>query len=90
MGSKHNIFHHVFMIFYLEFINIIWFVVGLSVFAGGFVIFKFLIEPFYEIAVGLPMMLIGLGLVLMKIHELISVIFQPKKLQSVCKFCSGS
>lgn len=49
--------------------------------------FKFTVSPFLKIAVGLPVLLVGLSLILMKTGESISVIARPERLKASCILC---
>jgi len=88
--SSHNLWHHIGMIVYCEIINFIWLVTGIVMTIGGAVILKFTQEEFFRLAVGLPLILIGISIGLFKIHEIILVVARPKRLKAICIFCNDS
>ena len=75
------------MVVYSEVVNLVWLLVGVAVTFGGWAIFKFALGEFFRLAVGLPIMLIGVSVVLFKIHEIILVVVRPKRLKAMCIFC---
>ena len=76
------------MVILSEIINITWFVVGLVLATGGWVLFAYSPDgAFHKFALGLPILLIGISMVLMKINEIILVLVKPKRLEIICRFC---
>ena len=76
------------MVIYQEAVNILWLAVAVVVSIAGLAVFIFSTSAFFKIAVGIPAFLIGISLGLFKIHELLSVIFEPERMKAVCIFCS--
>ena len=76
------------MVLYQELVNVLWLAVAVFVLIAGVAIFIFSAIVFFRIAVGIPVLLIGISLTLFKIHELLSVIFEPERMKAVCIFCS--
>jgi len=85
--SSHNLWHHLGMVIYSEVINFLWLVTAIVMAIGGVVILKFTQEAFFRLAVGLPLMLMGVSIGLFKIHEIILVVARPKRLKAICIFC---
>ncbi len=84
---RHNLLHHAGMIIYSEIVNLAWFLAGVVLTVGGLAIFKFAQGEFFKLAVGLPIILIGVSVGLFKFHEIILVIARPKRLKAMCIFC---
>jgi len=84
---RHTLWHHLVMVVYTQVINLIWFLVGIVMILGGLAIFKFAQGEFFRIAIGLPILLIGLSVGLFKLHEIILVVVRPKRLKAICIFC---
>ena len=76
------------MVIYLEVVNVLWLAVAIVVLIAGVAILIFSTSAFFRIAVGIPSFLIGISLGLFKIYELLSVIFEPERMMTVCIFCS--
>jgi len=85
--NNHTLWHHLAMVVYSEVINLIWLLVGIIVILGGLAIFNFAKGEFFKLAVGLPILIIGVSVGLFKLHELILVIARPKRLKAICIFC---
>lgn len=85
--SNHNLLHYLFMVVYLEIINIVWIVVGIVVAAGGYAMFSLAQYSFWRIGVGMPLGLIGATIFLFKFYEFVLVIFKPSRIKAICKFC---
>lgn len=76
------------MIVVSEVNNIMWLFSGAAMaVAGAAVALTLMQEAFYLMALGLPLVLIGISVFLFKIHEIILVIVRPKRLQAICIFC---
>lgn len=86
---RHTIWHYLLMIVFSELVNFMWLGTGVIIAISGWVVFQFTIPSFSRIAVGLPILFIGLSLILMKIAEIISVIARPRRLKVLCRFCSA-
>lgn len=84
---KHTVWHLILMIFYLEFVNSIWLLAGLAIFAGGLALYNFGQSIFVRVAVGLPMALTGVSLAIFKAYELILVLVKPARIKAICSFC---
>lgn len=85
---KHTFWHHLAMIVVSEVNNIMWLFSGaVMAVAGAAVALTLMQEAFYLMALGLPLVLIGISVFLFKIHEIILVIVRPKRLQAICIFC---
>lgn len=88
ISVKHTLWHHLVMIVISEAINILWLLVGVVIaVAGAAIALTLMQEAFYLMALGLPLVLIGISVFLFKIHEVILVIVRPKRLQAMCIFC---
>ena len=87
---KHTVWHHLLMIFYSELINILWFFTSVALLVAGLAVFKFVHYEFYRLVIGLPVLIIGISVSIFKLYEMILVIFNPKRLQSICIFCRDS
>lgn len=88
--SNHNLWHHLAMVVISEVINFIWLFGAGIVVLGGFALFNFTGSAFFKVALGLPMILSGCGVVLFKIHEIILVLFRPQRIKVMCRFCKES
>lgn len=88
--TNHTIWHHLVMIIYSEALNIVWLAIGFMIVLAGWILFNFPKSFFYQLALGLPLLLTGGGLMLFKIHEIILVIVNTKRLKAICVFCQKS
>ena len=78
------------MIIISEAENLMWFLVGLVILASGSAIVLTLSsKSFYMLAIGLPLVLVGISVTLMKLHEIILVVVRPERLMNLCKFCNS-
>lgn len=85
---KHLLWHYVVGILVSEVNNLMWLAVGVVITLVGVVIVISLgREAFYLLALGLPLILIGVSVVLFKIHELILTLADKQRLKALCKFC---
>ena len=84
---KHPFWHHLFMVFYSELINILWLGVAVVLALSGWVIFSVTFEDIYRLGVGLPLAAVGVSVFLFKFYEVILVIVRPKRLAKICKIC---
>ena len=84
---NHTLWHHLAMVVYSEVINLVWLLVGIILALGGLAIFKFAQGEFFRIAIGLPIISIGVSVGLFKLHEIILVVARPKRLKAMCIFC---
>lgn len=88
-SSAHTIWHHLVMVVYSEIINFIWLFTATLGVIGGFVFFNFTDSAFYKMAVGLPLILVFLGVAIFKLHEIILVLIRPQRIKAMCRFCRG-
>jgi len=86
-SNNHNLWHHLAMVVYTEVVNLVWLLTGVISILAGWVIFKFAQGEFFRLAVGLPIILIGISVGLFKLHEIILVIAEPKRLKALCIYC---
>ena len=89
-SDNHNLWHHLVMVVYSEMINLVWFLVGIVLALGGLAIFKFAKDEFFRIAVGMPVISVGISIGIIKLHEIILVVTRPKRLKAICIFCQPS
>ena len=75
------------MILVSEFVNLVWTFAAFVLGIGGYAIFNFSQTFFFKYAIGLPIIVISVSVFLFKIHELILVIFRPKRLEAICVLC---
>ena len=85
--KKHTILHHLVMVLISEVNNFIWLFTAIVVAVAGFAMFGFSGVEFFKLAVGLPLFLIGVTVVLFKVNEIILVIARPRRLKMMCIFC---
>lgn len=85
---RHTVFHHLFMVVYSEIINFVWLFTGVLLFISDWVIIKFTLEAFFRVAVGLPLLMIGISMIFLKTGEIFVVIIRPKRLKAICIFCN--
>jgi len=85
--KSHPFWHSLVMIIVSEVNNLIWFVSAIVIALAGWVIFKFSVAMFFKLAIGLPIILIGVSIGLFKIYEIILVMARPKRLKAMCIFC---
>lgn len=85
---KHTIWHHLAMVLVSEAVNLIWLGVSVAIAVSGLAIIVNFQQPFFRAAVGLPIALMGAGVFLFKIHEIILVVVRPQRLRKMCNFCN--
>ena len=85
--NNHTLWHHLAMVVYSEVINLAWLLVGVVLIVAGLAIFKFAQGEFFKLAVGLPILIIGVSIALFKFHEIILVLARPNRLKALCIFC---
>lgn len=78
------------MIIISETLDIVLLLAGVFLAVGSIALFKFASDEVLRIAIGLPMALIGLSLLLTKIHEMILIIISPGRTAEICYFCPKS
>ena len=87
--TKHTAFHYlatVLLILLKSFLGAsIWIVIG----GGGYLIFQTKRSP-YDLVFGLPLMLIGAGLIINSLSSVFYALFSPKYNKALCPFCSPS
>lgn len=88
--SNHNLWHHLAMVVISEAVNLVWLLGAGVVIIGGVALFNFTDSVFFKMAVGLPLVLSGAGVFIFKVHEVFLVIFMPKRLEAICRFCNES
>lgn len=66
-----------------------WLFIGAILLLLGYFAFKTATLAFWRLALGLPLLLMGLSISLFKVHEVIKVIVKPKELAAVCYFCKS-
>lgn len=86
--GKHYLWHWVAMIVYQETVNLVWLAVGIVLTVAGWAIFSFVDVSFFKLAIGLPLVLVGISVALFKVYELFLVILNPARIRAVCIFCS--
>jgi len=86
-AQKHNIFHYLFTIFYILFTSLISSFVWIFVILAGYLIYQTIRNPF-DIVLGIPLMLIGGGLLINKLGDVVNSIFSQAYNKGVCIFCS--
>jgi len=86
--KKHKFWHHLAMVVVSEINNLIWFVSAIVIAIAGWVVFKFSVAIFFKLAIGLPLLFIGLSLMLMKIYEILLTIIDVRRIKGICKYCS--
>lgn len=84
---KHTIWHHLFMVVYEEIMNLVWVSVGCVLGISGLLVFSIRTEAFFRAAVGLPMLLAGVSVLLFSIYEIVLVLISPSRIRLMCKFC---
>ncbi|OGD85219.1 hypothetical protein A2164_01665 [Candidatus Curtissbacteria bacterium RBG_13_35_7] len=85
--SIHNFIHHILMIITCEINNLVWLFTGIVITVSGFTVYNFAYLSTFKLVVGLPLILIGISLILMKGYEVILVIVDIKRLKEICKYC---
>lgn len=86
--EKHTIFHYILTIFVTFIKSLISSFVWVLVVFGGYLIYQARRNPF-DIVLGIPLMLIGGGLIINKLGDVANSIFSPTYNKGVCFFCSG-
>ena len=86
-AKKHNIFHYFFTIFYILFKSLVSSFVWIFVTLAGYLIFQTKKTP-YDIVLGIPLMLVGGGLIINKLGDVANSISSPTYNKAVCIFCS--
>lgn len=85
-GQNHNLIHYFFTVIYKLaeglISSLIWFFVGIA----GYLIYQTKRTPF-DLVFGIPLMLVGGGLVINKLWGGILSIFSPTYNEGVCVFC---
>lgn len=64
-----------------------WFVAGTALTFGGLAIFFLLESPFYKMAIGGPITLIGGSIALFNFFDVISLAFNSQRVKGLCFFC---
>jgi hypothetical protein len=86
-SQNHNFFHYLITVFYVLVKNVthsfIWFLVGVI----GYLILNSKKAP-YDIILGLPLLLIGGGLVVNHLWGVVLSVFYPPYNKGVCVYCS--
>ena len=86
--TQHTIWHHLIMILIEEIENFLWLLVVLLMVAGGLALILFSQgTSFFMMVLGLPLVLIGIMLVLSKMHEIILTVVDQSRIRAICKFC---
>ena len=87
MKGKHNIFHYIFTAIYKFIQGIISSFIWIFVTLAGYLIFQTKKTP-YDIVLGIPLILIGGGLIINKLGDSILAVSSPRYNKAVCIFCS--
>lgn len=84
--NNHTIFHYILTVLWVCFKGILdsllWVVVG----AVGFYLFYFSYSP-YNIAIGLPLLIIGIGVLINSLGSDVLSVFSPQFNKGVCPLC---
>ena len=75
------------MVLISEFENFVWLATSSVVMIAGYVIYAYSQGSFLKLAVGMPVGIVGLTVVLFKIHEIILTVVRPSRLKAICVFC---
>ena len=86
--TKHPFWHYLFMVVFMEIINIIWISVGLVCIAAGYSLLAFAGFSFWRVGIGMPLGMIGAGVFMFKLYEIVLVLVNPSRIQVLCKFCN--
>jgi len=86
-AQKHNLFHYLLTIFYILFKSLVSSFVLILVCLAGYLIYQAKKTP-YDIVFGIPLMLVGGGLIINKLGDVANSISSPTYNKAVCIFCS--
>lgn len=85
--KRHTIIHYILVVSFTLlkslFSNLIWLIIGLL----GYLVFKNIRNP-YSIILGLPLILIGVGMIVNNSHTFLLAAFSPKYNKAICFICS--
>ncbi len=84
---KHNLFHYFLTFLFLLFKNLILSLIWIALGGVGYLVFQSKKSPI-DIIIGLPLILLCIGLLINNIHTAFLALFSPKYNQAFCPFCN--